>query len=163
MTGSYQPPNGEQQRPYSGYYNDDQKQTPPYPLGGEGEVSPWQYHGVASYGLNNGPGDGELERNDAQEKYETQYPGDNTNTSENAAGFHSEEEATTAFHRSWHTLLVLQDRRVSKSVDLNVNASGNVVPNGDDKVSSLESRIENLEFHMNEVKEMLAEVLARLQ
>jgi hypothetical protein len=118
---------------------------------------------VARYGLHDGLGEGELERDDSQKKYPTPYPGHDTNTSKTeVAGFDS-EEATTAFHRSSHTLLVFQDRRVPKSVDLNVNASGSIVPNGDDKVSSLESRIENLEFHMNEVKEMLAEVLARLQ
>ena len=39
----------------------------------------------------------------------------------------------------------------------------NIGPNGDDKISRLESRIENLEINMNQVKEMLGEVLARLQ
>lgn len=85
------------------------------------------------------------------------------------------EEAgpTTASHRSWHTLLLFQDQVAEEDSEFNPSGqgapgpihhaedSGNLGPHEDDRVARLEARMDGLESHMNELKEMLAELLAR--
>ncbi|RXW24392.1 hypothetical protein EST38_g1492 [Candolleomyces aberdarensis] len=85
-----------------------------------------------------------------------------------------QEGATTSSHRSWHTLVVFQDKiaedesefhssgqGVHQQVDPKPRENLGSGPDGEDRVARLESRIDSLESHMNQLKEMLAELLAR--
>jgi hypothetical protein len=87
----------------------------------------------------------------------------------------AEDGAKISSHRLWHTLIVFQNQ-VAKVAEeepehdsssqgaqdqIDLKPSGNLGPDADDKVARLESRIGGLESRMNELKEMLAELLAR--
>ncbi|KAJ2917119.1 hypothetical protein MD484_g3313, partial [Candolleomyces efflorescens] len=92
---------------------------------------------------------------------------------ESVAGSDAPAEATIASHRSWHTLLVFHNQTAEEepeheSSSPTTHERVGSKPNGrlgagdaDDRVARLESRIEGLESHMGELKEMLAELLAR--
>ena len=92
---------------------------------------------------------------------------------ESVAGSDAPAEATIASHRSWDTLLVFHNQTAEEEPEHDSSSQTThervgSKPNGrlgagdaDDRVARLESRIEGLESHMGELKEMLAELLAR--
>jgi hypothetical protein len=117
---------------------------------------------------------GEGEQGEEGEDEEDEEDEANPPVPESVAGSEApaEDGATISSHRSWHTLLVFQNQVAEEEPEhdsssqgahdhIDLKPSGNLGPDADDKVARLESRIESLESHMNELKEMLAELLAR--